>query len=260
LSLTTLKVEIENQVALITLNRPEKRNAISPEMIRELLGSLDEIAEGAARAVILTGAGKAFCAGMDLAYLREFSSQPQTEIFEDARRIARLFRRVYTFPKPLVAAVNGPALAGGCGLATFADFTLAVPAATFGYTEVRVGFIPAIVACFVARQLGERRARELLLSGRIVEPTEARELALVTEIIAPEMLLPRARALAATLAAMSPVALAHTKKLLTKFGEAEIDRELEAAVQASVQMRTTADFQEGLQAFLEKRPPRWTGR
>ncbi len=257
---TTLTVQTEDQIAAVTLNRPEKRNAISPEMISDLLAALDEIEAGAARVAIITGAGKAFCAGMDLAYLKQFSSQSPEEVVEDARRIARLFRRIYTFPKPLIAAVNGPAIAGGCGLATFADFTVASEGATFGYTEVRVGFTPAIVSCFVIRQVGEKLARELLLSGRIVSAAEAKELGLVSEIVSPEWLLPRARELAGKLADMSPVALERTKQLLWKPAEAEIDRELEAAVRASAGMRATADFREGLAAFLEKRPARWSGR
>lgn len=256
---TTLKVEFEAHIATITLNRPEKRNAISPEMIDDLLAAFDEIESAGAHALILTGAGKAFCAGMDLAYLRQFPTQSPAQVVADARKIARLFRRVYGFPKPIIAAVNGAALAGGCGLATFADFTLASEAATFGYTEVRVGFIPAIISGFVVRQLGEKRARELLLSGRVFNAAEAWELGLVTEVVAASNLNSRAQVLARSLAALSPVALAQTKRLLLTFSETEIEKEIEAAVQASAEMRSTADFREGLAAFLEKRPPKWTG-
>lgn len=254
-----IKLAINDAVAALTLNRPEKRNAISHEMIAEILHALDEVEASPARALILTGASNAFCAGMDLQALKDFRSQSDAEIVADARLIATLFRRIYAFSKPTIAAVNGPAIAGGCGMATVCDFTLAVPEAKFGYTEVRVGFIPALVSTYVIRQVGEKRARDLLLSGRIFGTAEAKSLGLVSEIVVPDKLLLRARELALSLAKMSPVALAHTKRLLLKFSEAELDRETELAVEASARVRKTADFQEGLAAFLEKRKPQWRG-
>ncbi len=260
MSYKTLTFEVEDDMGLLTLNRPEKRNAISAEMIAELLRALDEVEKSAARVTILTGAGTAFCAGMDLNYLKEFPSQSPQQILQDARRIAGMFRRLWSFPKPLIAAVNGPAIAGGTGLATLCDFTLAVPEARFGYTEVRIGFIPAIVSSFLLRQVGERSARDLLLSGRLIDADEAHKIGLVNEVVSPQELLPRARALAADLASLSPTALTHTKRLLVKLAEAELDRELELAVQESASVRSTADFREGLAAFLEKRKPVWRGR
>src|SRR5690348_14439660 len=162
---STLQLAIEGEIATITLNRPEKRNAISPEMIADLFAVLDEAERSAARAVILTGSGKAFCAGMDLEVLRNLATQTQKQHAADAKRMGEMFYRVYSFPKPLIAAVNGPAIAGGTGLATLADFTLAVPEAKFGYTEARIGFLPAIVSVFLLRQVGEKVTRELLLAA-----------------------------------------------------------------------------------------------
>lgn len=254
----TLKLEYDSGRATLTLNRPEKRNAISPEMIEELPRALEQ-ASKRARAVLLTGTGTAFCSGMDLEYLRSFPTQSREQIVADARRIAQMFRRIYSFPKPLIAAVNGPAIAGGLGLATLCDFTLATPQARFGYTEVRIGFMPAIVSAFLVRQIGEKRARDLLLSGRLFDASEALRLGLANEIVQQERLLERARELAGELAAMSPTALAHTKRLLIKFSQAELDRELEMAIEASTEVRSTADFREGLAAFLEKRKPVWRG-
>lgn len=256
----TLKVDIEEAIASVTFNRPEKRNAISPQMIAELLQVLDEVEKGSARVLILTGAGKAFCAGMDLQALKDFRSESEGAILADAKRIAALFRRLYAFPKPTIAAVNGAAIAGGCGLATLCDFTLASSEARFGYTEVRVGFIPAIVSSYVVRQVGEKRARDLLLSGRIFSATEAQSMGLVNEILEPDKLLLRAHELARSLAEMSPMALGHTKRLLLKFSEEELNREIAMAIEASTRVRTTADFREGLAAFLEKRKPSWTER
>jgi methylglutaconyl-CoA hydratase len=181
------------------------------------------------------------------------------ENLEDARRTARLFRRIWSFPKPIIGAVNGAALAGGCGLATLCDFTVAVPEATFGYTEVRVGFVPAIVSVFLTRQIGEKRARDLLLTGRIVDAAEAHRLGLVTSIVPADSLMPAAQALASTLIANSPTSLQTTKRLLCDIALAELDRELELAVEESGHIRSTDDFREGLAAFLEKRSPKWTG-
>jgi len=135
-----------------------------------------------------------------------------------------------------------------------------VPEARFGYTEVRIGFMPAIVSSFLVRQVGEKRAREILLSGRLFDAQEAREMGLVNEVVPPEKLLPRARELAAELASLSPTALAHTKRLLVRLAESELDRELKLGVEASAAMRLTADFREGLAAFLEKRKPVWSGK
>jgi methylglutaconyl-CoA hydratase len=255
-----VKLEINKAVAVLTLNRPEQRNAISHAMIAEILQALDEVEAGSAHVLILTGAANAFCAGMDLQALKDFRSQSDAEIVADARLIATLFRRLYIFPKPTIAAVNGPAIAGGCGLATLCDFTLAVPEAKFGYTEVRVGFIPALVSSYVMRQVGEKRARGLLQSGRIFSASEAQSMGLVNEIVEPDKLMPRTQELARALAEMSPLALAHTKRLLVKFSEEELDRETEMAVEASARVRKTADFREGLAAFLEKRKPHWTGQ
>ena len=254
---TTLTLALDGAVATITLNRPEKRNAISPVMIDELLAALDEIEAGPSRVAILTGAGKAFCAGMDLEALSALATFSFEQNLEDSKRMARLFRRLYFFPKPLIAAVNGAAMAGGTGIATMCDFTLAVPEAKFGYTEVKIGFIPALVSVFLRRQIGEKRARDLLLTGRIFDAAEAQTLGLVTEVVSAESLLARARELADSLLQSSPTSLIRSKLLLRRCAELEIDREIELAVQENAASRSTADFKEGLATFLEKRPPKW---
>lgn len=254
---STLKFEIEEEIGTITLARPEKRNAISPEMIVDLMSVLEEAEKSTARVVILTGAGSAFCAGMDLEALRNLSTQTQEQHAGDAERMGWMFHRVYSFPKPLIAAVNGPAIAGGTGLATLADFTLAVPEAKFGYTEARIGFLPAVVSVFLLRQVGEKITRELLLTGKSFDAAEAHRLGLVTEIVAADKLMNRARELARALAALSPTSLRTTKQLILHWNEKEIQRDLEIAIRESAEIRRTADFREGLSAFLEKRRPKW---
>jgi methylglutaconyl-CoA hydratase len=256
---STLQLEQQEQIATITLSRLEKRNAISAQMIAELLAALDEMERGSPRVVIITGSGKAFCAGMDLDGLRAVASQTREENLRDSRNMAKMFYRLYTFPRPVISAVNGAAIAGGCGIATLADFTIAVPEAKFGYSEVRIGFIPALVSVFLRRQIGEKRATDLLLTGRIIGAEEALRLGLVTEVVPPEKLLDRAREIAAQLIAASPTSLLRTKRLLHQFDEEAIRSEIDLATRENADIRSTADFREGVTAFLEKRAPKWTG-
>lgn len=256
----TLQLEFAGEIATITLNRPEKRNAISAEMIAELLDAFDQAEASPARVLILTGAGKAFCSGMDLEALKALATQSPAEQREDADRLSRLCRRLWSFPKPAIAAVNGHAIAGGCGLATLCDFTIAVHEAKFGYPEVRIGFLPAVVSVFLVRQIGEKQARDLLLTGKTIDAAEAHRIGLVTQIAPAQELMGAAQTLAATLLACSPVSLRMTKKLLCDFAAPEIDRELKLATAESARIRSTQDFHEGLASFLEKRAPRWTGK
>jgi methylglutaconyl-CoA hydratase len=256
----TLQLAYSGEIATITLNRPEKRNAISAEMIVELLAAFDEVEAGAAQVLIITGAGKAFCSGMDLDALKTLATQSPAQHLEDARTLARLCRRLWSFPKPTIAAVNGHAIAGGCGIATLCDLTIAVPEAKFGYPEVRIGFLPAVVSIFLVRQIGEKQARDLLLTGKTIDAVEALRLGLITQIARPEGLMTATQDIAATLLSSSPTSLRVTKKLLCEFAAPEVDRELALAVAESAQIRATQDFREGLASFLEKRQPRWTGK
>jgi methylglutaconyl-CoA hydratase len=255
----TLKLEFPGELAVLTLNRPEKRNAISPQMLTELQSAFDTIEKSPARVGILTGVGKAFSAGMDLEMLSAIARQSPQENMDDSRRMARIFRRIWSFTKPLIAAVNGAALAGGCGIATLCDFTLAVPEAKFGYTEVKIGFLPAIVSVFLTRQIGDKRARDLLLTGRMITATEAKELGLVNEIVEPDRLMDRAKELAAVLIEASPSSVTRAKRLLTASASSTIDADLERAVLENARIRCTPDFKEGLASFLEKRKPQWRG-
>jgi methylglutaconyl-CoA hydratase len=257
---STLTLSFDGGVATLTLNRPEKRNAISYELIADLLQALDEVKDSSARVLILTGAGKAFCSGMDLENLQSLIGRTPEQNVEDSQTMASLFRTLYEFPKPTIAAVNGPAIAGGTGVALLCDFTLAGPEAKFGYTEVRIGFVPAIVSTFLLRQVGEKIARDLLLTGRIFDADEALRIGLVKEIVPQEKLMERARELAGQLLECSPMSLAYTKKLLADHGREELDAEIDAAIKGNAGIRSTADFREGISSFLEKRKPRWTGR
>jgi methylglutaconyl-CoA hydratase len=257
---STLLIRENGQVATITFNRPEKRNAISYELIQELLAALGEVESSAAQVLILTGAGKAFCSGMDLENLRTITSRSPEENLKDSQTMAGLFRAIYEFPKVTIAAVNGPAVAGGCGIATLCDFTIASKDAKFGYSEVRIGFLPAIVSAFLVRQMGEKQARDLLLTGKIIDAAEALRLGMITEMVAPEHLLQRTQQLAEELLQNSPASLAATKRLLNHFSAGELGGQIDAAVRANAEIRATADFREGVISFLEKRKPTWSGR
>ncbi len=260
MSYNTIQLAYEGAVATITLNRPDKRNAISFELIDDLLQALDEVSKSDAIVLILTGAGKAFCSGMDLENLKSLLGRTPEQNLSDSETMVQLFRALYEFPKVTIAAVNGPAIAGGTGLALLCDFTLAVPEAKFGYTEVRIGFVPAIVSTFLLRQVGEKQARDLLLTGRIFGSDEALRMGLINEIVPPESLLARAQELAAILMANSSASLRATKQLLTDHARSELDAQIDAAVRENAAIRSTADFREGITAFLEKRKPVWTGK
>jgi methylglutaconyl-CoA hydratase len=256
----TIQLAYDSGVATITLNRPDKRNAISFELIDDLLGALKEVELSDTIVLILTGSGKAFSSGMDLDNLKALIGRSPEQNLQDSETMVRLFRTLYEFPKVTIAAVNGAAIAGGTGLALLCDFTLAVPEAKFGYTEVRIGFVPAIVSTFLLRQVGEKQARDLLLTGRIISAEEAARMGLINEIVAPENLMTRARELAALLMENSPSSLRATKQLLSDHARMELDPQLGAAVQENAAIRTTADFREGVTSFLEKRKPVWSGK
>jgi len=218
---------------------------------------LNDTAECDCGVVILTGAGSAFCAGLDMEHLQTMNAHTVEEHRADSMNMARVLRTLYEFPKPVIAAVNGPAIAGGMGLATLCDFTYAVPDARFGYTEVRVGFVPAIVASFLLRQVGEKRTRELLLSGRIIKAEEALRLGLVTRVVEPDELMGEAISLARSLLQNSPQAMCAVKELLAGHSSSQLSEEIEDAIAANAQQRSSEDFREGVRAFLEHRRPEW---
>lgn len=257
MSYKTILVTDDPPIRTITLNRPERRNAMTQEMQLELIGVMEDSVANRCRALIITGAGDAFCSGLDLSELQTMRDKTAAEHRADAERIARLFLTLYELPLPTIAAVNGPAIAGGTGLATLCDFTLAIPGARFGYTEVRIGFIPALVSAFLSLQIGDKRCRDLLLTGRLFGPQEAMQFGLINEIVEVQELLPRATAFAKALLDNSPMSLSATKRLLSIQNRPWLDAAINAAMESNAQSRETHDFREGVSAFLEKRKPVW---
>jgi methylglutaconyl-CoA hydratase len=256
----TVLVAEADGIATLTLNRPEKRNAISFELLEDLMAGLDVAEKAASQVVVLTGAGQAFCAGLDLENLKGLLGKKHEENVKDSATMARLFRRIYDFPKPTIAAVNGAAIAGGTGIATMCDFTLAVPEAKFGYTEVRIGFVPAIVSSFLVTQVGHKVARDLLLTGRLFDAAEAHRLGLVNEVVPAGQLMSRARELAQTLIENSPSSVRAAKRLINSFIAEQLDEQIAQAIEDNARIRTTDDFREGITSFLERRKPKWTGK
>jgi methylglutaconyl-CoA hydratase len=230
---------------------------MTPEMQLELITAMEEASAGS-RVVVFKGAGDAFCSGLDLPVLQSLNDKSAAAHRADAERIAKLFRTLYELPLPTIAAVHGAAIAGGTGLATICDFTLAVPTARFGYTEARIGFVPALVSAFLALQIGDKRARDLLLTSRFFDAAEAYRLGLVNEVVAPEELDDRVHALAQVLIANSPDSLTGTKRLMAAQNKPWLDAAIALGMEANAHARETPDFKEGIAAFLEKRKPVWS--
>ena len=257
MSYQTILITDNPPIRTITLNRPERRNAMTQEMQSELIDALEKTRADAFRVLILTGAGEAFCSGLDLSELQGMRNKTAADHRADAERIARMFVKLNELPIPTIAAVHGPAIAGGTGLAMICDFTVVTPAAKFGFTEVRIGFVPALVSAYLALQVGDKRSRDLLLTGRLFDAEEALKLGLVNEIVAPGDLMARVQTLAQTLMANSPASLSATKQLLGVQNRAWLDTALAEAMAANAASRETGDFREGIAAFLEKRKPVW---
>jgi len=245
--------ELDHSVEII-LNRPEKRNALNEGLVSDLkqaftfYETLDDI-----RVVSLKAEGKAFCSGADLNHLKNMRTFGREENTKDSMSLGDLYLQIYTYSKPVIAVVNGPALAGGCGLATVCDYVFASEKAQFGYPEVKIGFIAAMVSVFLNRQIGERKARELLLSGKIISATEALNFGLINAVCTEDDLLEREEALISTLLKNSCSAMAHTKRLF----DDEIEESLKKLALQNADFRETPDFIEGISSFIEKRKPKW---
>jgi methylglutaconyl-CoA hydratase len=251
-------LELRGPVAVLGLNRPEVKNALSPALIDALSASLDELeALLEVRTVVLTGHGDVFCSGADLENLRALRDASSEVIKADVVRLSRLFQRVYTFPKPVIAAVEGAAIAGGAGLATACDLVVIGAGARLGYTEVRLGFVAAMVGVILVRSVGEKHARELLLTGKLIDATEAHRMGLINEIVPDGTACDRAVQLALEIAQSAPTALSATKELLATLPGMGLEESMRYAVNLNAWVRTTDDLKEGVAAFLEKRKPAW---
>lgn len=244
----------------IVLNRPDKRNALSRQMIADLMQALDDLhQERKVRAVILTGSGPAFCAGMDLAEMQETSQQPtaQEQWYEDAVQYRDLLDKLLLFPKPIIAAVNGPAVAGGMGLVLASDIVVAAQEARFGLPEPKRGIIAGMVSPLLVFRVGGAHAAHLLLRGHLIEAAEAHRIGVAHEVVGGDLVWARAQEIAGEIEQSSPSALQQTKRMLNETIGEQLSTWMTAGAAASATARTTEAAAEGLAAFIEKRPPKW---
>ena len=244
----------------IILNRPDKRNALSRQMLIDLAQALDDLhQERKVRAVILTGAGSAFCAGMDLGEMQTTSQQADAlaQWHADADQYRELIDQMLHFPKPIIAAVNGPAVAGGAGLVLASDIVVAAPQASFGLPEPRRGIVAGMVAPLLAFKTCASQAANLLLTARTIEAAEAHRIGVYHEVVSGELVWARSQELAGEIAKSAPEAIQLTKKLLNETIGEQLATQLFAGAAASATARTTDAAREGLAAFLEKREPQW---
>lgn len=251
--------QVKDRIAFITMNRPEKRNALNHELVRELKQSFDKAAEDtSAKVIVLRANGEAFCAGADLEYLQRLQKFSYEENLQDSNHLKELFLKIYTHPKIVLAQVQGHALAGGCGLATVCDFVVSVPTAKFGYTEVKIGFIPAIVTVFLLRKLGEAKAKEMLLSGELFSADQVLQAGLINHVVQVDDLEQHVLQLAKKLVETnSAESMKLTKRMIAEIPSKSIGEALSYATEMNAHARGTDDCKRGIAAFLNKEKLTW---
>lgn len=255
-----LELSRENRIGFITLNRPEKRNAFNQELVAELQQAFTEMEDDSdVRVVVLRARGEVFCAGADLGYLQQLQTFSHEENLQDSRFLAGVYQQIYELGKPVIAMVQGHAIAGGAGLATVCDFCFALPGARFGYTEVRIGFVPAIVSYFLSKKTGEGKARTLLLSGDLISAADAQQLGIVTHVSEPGELENDVLEFAQNLIRnTSGESLYLTKKLISEINSADTAAQaMEIGAEYNARSRATADCKKGIAAFLNKEKIQW---
>ena len=244
---------VSDGIGRVTLNRPDKRNALDAEVITEIRDALRQAAtDENVRVVVLAGAGKDFCSGADLAALQRISSATVTENVADARNLAELFVEMRRHPRPIVAAVHGRALAGGCGLATACDIVFAAESAQFGYTEVNIGFIPAMVMAILRRSVSEKRAFELITMGKVIGAPAAAAIGMINATFPDDEFITAVDGILVQLASKSATALMLSKNLLYHMDGMTFETALEAGIQLNAITRMTEDCKRGVERFLKK--------
>lgn len=247
-----IKSEIKNNTAIITLNRPEKRNALHPDLVKDLKIKLVGLKnDESIKSLIITGEGNTFCAGADLEYLQKISGNSAIENYEDSKSLADMFLMIYEFPKPTIAAVNGAAIAGGCGLASVCDFIIAHPEnSKFGYPEVKIGFIPAIVSIFLVKKVGEGLAKQLMLEGELISGKRAYEIGFISYLA--ENVRAEAMKLSEKINSNSASSLKMTKTMINNISNLSVREAVEHCINLNVISRSTEDFKKGIETFLNK--------
>ncbi len=247
-----------NRVGYITLNRPEKRNALNYQVVAELKEAFTLANDDSnTKVIVLKAEGDAFCAGADLAYLEELQQNSYHENLADSNHLKELFLQIYTLPKVVIAAIQGHAIAGGSGLASVCDYAFSVPQAKFGYTEVRIGFIPAIVMVFLIRKIGEQKAKDLLLSGRLISAQKAAELGIITRVIENNLEKEVDEFAQELISKNSGQSMALTKQMIANVQNISLENGLGLAAEQNAKARATDDCKKGIAAFLKKENINW---
>ncbi len=254
-----VKYEISDKIGYITLNRPEKRNALNAELVEELKYTFKKAEEDEnVKIIVLKAEGKAFCAGADLAYLQSLQKNSFDENLTDSKNLAELYKQIYTLNKIVIAQVEGHAIAGGAGLATVCDFVFSVPEAKYGYTEVAIGFVPAIVSFFLLRKTGETKAKELLLTGKLISAEEAKNINIFNFIEKPENIETAVFNFAQNLIKnTSGSSLTITKKLISDIQSLPSEKAVNFAAEINAMSRETEDCKKGIATFLKKEKINW---
>jgi methylglutaconyl-CoA hydratase len=251
--MTVLNISTADSIRTLELNRPDKRNALNDELIAALKTALRETeADEALRAIVIRGAGKDFCSGADLASIQKIANATYEENVADARSLAELFQLIRTVRVPVIAAVHGRALAGGCGLATACDLVIATRSARFGYPEVKIGFVPAMVAAILRRNLGEKKSFELLTQGFEFSAEEANAIGLVNAVFEDEAFEIAATDYASRYTQVSGSAVAMTKRLLYDIDAMPLAHAIAKGVETNAHARMTDDCKKGVAKFLAK--------
>jgi len=250
---------VSDRIATITLNRPEKKNAFSPGLVSQLTTTLLEASEDdLVKVIVLKANGNVFSAGADLAYLQQLQQNSHEENLRDSRNLQKLFTTIYYLPKIVIAQVEGHAIAGGCGLATICDIIFSVPEAKFGYTEVKLGFVPAIVSCFLLRKTSETLAKRILLTGELFSAQQALDFGLITYIAEKDEIDEKVLKFSLNLCEQTSAnSLMVTKQLIGQTTNPHLEKSLEIAVQINARVRESEDFKKGIAAFLGKEPIQW---
>lgn len=250
---------VSDRIGHITLDRPEKRNALNDTLVNQLKHTINKaIADDNVKIILLKANGPAFSAGADLAYLQQLQKNTYEENLADSQSLKGLFELIYTCPKVIIAQVQGHAIAGGFGLATVCDFVFSVPEAKFGYTEVKIGFIPAIVMVFLLRKIGEGKARELLLTGDLINAEKAHNYGLINFIVEASELESEVLRFAKKLCLKtSAQSLAATKQMISQVSHMETADALNFAAQQNAKARASTDCQKGIAAFVNKEKIEW---
>lgn len=254
-----IEYKVENRIATITLNRPEKRNALNDKVVMALREAFARAeVDSEAKVVVLRAKGKVFCAGADLEYLKQLQRNSFKDNLEDSHNLKSLFLQIYQHPKVVIAQVHGHAIAGGCGLASVCDFVFTVPEAGFGYTEVKIGFVPAIVMKFLLLRIGEGRTKELLLSGEWINADRALEIGLVNRVVDAKALEHEVYNFAMDICnGNSAQSMATTKQMIGDMQGMNLEEAVDYAALKNAEARKTEDCQRGIAAFLEKKPLTW---